>query len=69
MSTSKTKLQDLGWANGWTNGEMPEIVRKCMEARARGEPHAYSEYVKQFSGVHVAECLTCGYEYQYDSGD
>ena len=64
----ETELQDLGWANGWPNGEMPEIARKCMEARARGEPHAYSERSEFGSPYnHEVRCETCGYFYKYDS--
>lgn len=63
-------LQDLGWANGWPNhGDLPEIVAKCMAGMKAGEKHDYREVPGPFSNTHIVTCYTCGYTYQYDSGD
>jgi len=61
-------MKNLGWQNGWK--EEPEIVRKCREARKRGEEHDMSGSGKgPWSCTHVVTCKTCEYTYQYDSGD
>ena len=62
------QLENLGWGNGWPNGELPEIVKKCEEARLRGEKHDYHEEPGLWSCTHRVVCATCGYEYIYDSG-
>lgn len=64
-------LLDLGWANGWPRGEMPEIVRACSDTRRAGEAHDVREgpHPAGWSCCYVVQCHTCGYEYVYDSGD
>lgn len=67
MANNTDDLVSLDWANGW--GETPEIVRKCQEARGRGEKHDVREGNGPWSCTHVVECHTCKYKYMYDSGD
>ena len=62
-------IQDLGWGNGWEVGTCPPIVQQCAEARASGDVHDYSDSPGPWSCTHIVECRTCGYRYQYDSGD
>lgn len=68
MPETTPKLTDLGWGNGWPGGELPPLAKACQEARARGEPHDYREGPGPWSSTHRVVCLTCGYEYMYDSG-
>lgn len=60
-------IQDLGWANGWD--EDPVIVARCRERREAGQIHYMFERPGDGRCVHVVTCRTCGYTYQYDSGD
>lgn len=63
----ETKLKDLGWGNGW-GGETPPEVLACSRARL-ASAHDYSDVVEAATGAHRVVCRTCGYTYQYDSGD
>ena len=63
----KPELKDLGWGNGWGTW-LPDEVKSCLEARARGEKHDCFEEPGPWSCTHKFTCLTCGYTYQYDSG-
>ena len=60
----KKELRDLGYANGWGEGYLPEIVRKCQDAGHK--PDYYCDRQSYRSSV---TCHECGYVYYYDSSD
>ena len=64
----KPELKDFGWGNGWGTW-VPDEVKNCLEARARGEKHDVREFRGPGACVHEVRCLTCNYKYMYDSGD
>lgn len=60
-------IKDLGWGNGWQ--VTPAVVLECSAARSRLEQHEYSDRPGPWTNTHIVTCKTCGYTYQYDSGD
>ena len=56
-------LTDLGWANAWPAGTMPEIVEKC---KAAGHNPGEADLG---ACTHQVICRECGYFYSYDSSD
>ena len=55
--------KDLGFANGWPGGLMPEEVRRCQ---ALG--HTPTE-TKMPGGEWLVVCPTCNCEFRYDASD
>ena len=60
-------MKDLGWANDWKMGQLPEAVKKCRKLNHErsdidvGPPNRGIE--------HVVRCDRCQILYRYDSSD
>lgn len=61
----KPKVQNLGWANGWS--KTPEIVNKCKALGHRLSDNSDAPGVPYKCFNHTVRCDICGYYYKYDS--